>query len=194
MQIGLVELEVQGSIPEWLEGDFYRTGPGLTGGYVHWFDGLGMLVNFRFSKNGRVSWQQRFLDTADYRMYREAGNQPQLTAFKFSPGAFKSIIDAMKDLLGLGHGACMLLLALWMVPMQQFLSFRLVVPDLLFFVVLAAGHRFVFVDRVTDADRSKHSHAAGASCSLQYSIMSLDVDDGALVAHACLIIKAPCNL
>lgn len=105
MQVGVTELEVQGSVPEWLEGDFYRTGPGLTGGYIHWFDGLAMLVNFRFSGEGRVFWQQRFLDTEDYRQYRAAGNKPQMMAFKYTPGVFKATVDAIKDILGLGSGA-----------------------------------------------------------------------------------------
>jgi carotenoid cleavage dioxygenase-like enzyme len=109
MQIGVTELEVQGKVPEWLEGDFYRTGPGLLAGYTHWFDGMAMLVNFRFSGGGKVLWQQRFLDSADYRMYREAGNKPQLQAFKYTPGVFKASMDAIKDLLGLGIGAAPLM-------------------------------------------------------------------------------------
>ena len=104
MQVGVTELEVRGSLPKWLEGDFYRTGPGLNAGYTHWFDGLGMLVNFRFSGDGKVHWQQRFLDTEDYRMYRAAGNKPQLMGFKWTPGVFKATTDAIKDLLGLGTG------------------------------------------------------------------------------------------
>lgn len=103
-QIGVTELEVEGSVPTWLAGDFYRTGPGLLKGYEHWFDGLGMLVNFRFVEGGKVFWQQRFLDSNDYRLYREAGNEPQLTAFKWSPGVVKALTDAIKHNLGLGHG------------------------------------------------------------------------------------------
>jgi carotenoid cleavage dioxygenase-like enzyme len=105
MQVGVKELEVQGTIPKWLEGDYYRAGPGLNDGYTHWFDGMGMLVNFRFVEGGKVFWQQRFLDTADYRMYRAAGNKPQLQAFKWSPGMFKAATDAIKDLLGFGTGS-----------------------------------------------------------------------------------------
>jgi carotenoid cleavage dioxygenase-like enzyme len=81
MQIGLTPLIVEGSLPEWLEGDFYRTGPGAYKGVKHYFDGLAMLVNFRFERGGRVSWQQRFLDTAEFRSWRETGK------LKFSAGA-----------------------------------------------------------------------------------------------------------
>jgi carotenoid cleavage dioxygenase-like enzyme len=46
----------------------------------HYFDGLAMLVHFRF-EGGGVAWQQRFLDTMDYRAWRETG------APRFSQGA-----------------------------------------------------------------------------------------------------------
>ena len=102
LQVGLVELDVEGAVPEWLEGDLYRTGPGLTRGYTHFFDGLAMLVNFRFD-GGKISWQQRFVQSEDYAQYRAAG-APQFPAFGFNPGPIQSIKKAMIDQLGLGTG------------------------------------------------------------------------------------------
>lgn len=93
---------MEGAIPEWLEGDLYRTGPGITRGYTHYFDGLAMLVNFRFA-GGRVSWQQRFVESEDYAQYRRTGT-PQFPAFGFNPGPLQSIRKAMINRLGLGIG------------------------------------------------------------------------------------------
>jgi carotenoid cleavage dioxygenase-like enzyme len=102
VQIGLRNLEVEGQAPEWLQGDFYRSGPGIYKGYAHYFDGLAMLVNFRFA-SGYVSWQQCYIQSTDYKRYQEAG-EPQMLAFKWTPGMWKASLDAMKDLLGLGIG------------------------------------------------------------------------------------------
>lgn len=112
-----------------------RTGPGLLGGFEHWFDGLGILVNFRFER-GQVFWQQRFLNTVDYRMYREAGNKPQLTAFKFNPGFFKTILNSIKGALGLPGGVLLCIFLCGMIPEKLFV---------ILFGLFAALHEFLVV-------------------------------------------------
>jgi carotenoid cleavage dioxygenase-like enzyme len=61
---------VIGRIPEWLEGDLVRNGPGTfdvgSERYRHWFDGLSMLHKFSF-RGGQVSYANKFLDTESYR-------------------------------------------------------------------------------------------------------------------------------
>lgn len=53
-------LEVSGSFPTWLHGDYIRNGPGTFKGMDHLFDGYGMLVKFSF-ENGNVTTQQRYI-------------------------------------------------------------------------------------------------------------------------------------
>lgn len=64
-----VPLQVQGTLPSWLEGTFVRNGPVVVyqdGKEVgHWFDGPAMLVAFQFHQ-GNVSYSNRFLKTNAY--------------------------------------------------------------------------------------------------------------------------------
>ena len=51
-------LQVSGTIPSWLHGDYVRNGPGTFKSMKHLFDGYGMIVKFSF-KDGNVTTQQR---------------------------------------------------------------------------------------------------------------------------------------
>ena len=63
-------LDVEGTIPAWLDGALVRNGPAhfetATGRVNHWFDGLAMLRRFGFA-DGEVRYTNRFLRTAAYR-------------------------------------------------------------------------------------------------------------------------------
>src|SRR4051794_40550761 len=66
-EVTLDELEVSGSIPNWLSGTLVRNGPARyeVGDRTlgHWFDGHAMLHAFGF-QDGRVSYANRYLETA----------------------------------------------------------------------------------------------------------------------------------
>lgn len=63
------ELDVEGTIPGWLDGALIRNGPARfdAGGerFRHWFDGLAMLRRFEFAEGG-VRYTNRFLRTQAY--------------------------------------------------------------------------------------------------------------------------------
>jgi carotenoid cleavage dioxygenase-like enzyme len=68
-------LEVEGTIPSWLEGELIRNGPGqvvVDKPMKHWFDGLAMLHRFHIA-NGNVSYRSRFIDCAAYRATQQEG-------------------------------------------------------------------------------------------------------------------------
>ncbi len=71
-----VDLKVYGKIPEWLQGDFVRNGPGLirtkTSSIKSWFDGLGKLHAFSIN-NGRVLYTCKFLRSAAYEKFKTTG-------------------------------------------------------------------------------------------------------------------------
>ncbi|EJD46942.1 hypothetical protein AURDEDRAFT_144567 [Auricularia subglabra TFB-10046 SS5] len=64
-----VELAIEGTIPDWLHGDLYRTGPGTytiprkDGGPLvqmqHWFDGVAVNHKFSIQHGGRVVYSSR---------------------------------------------------------------------------------------------------------------------------------------
>lgn len=63
-QVKPVEAQVEGVIPPWLNGSLLRNGPAMyevgPEAYKHWFDGLGMLQNFKV-ENGKVTYCSRYL-------------------------------------------------------------------------------------------------------------------------------------
>jgi beta,beta-carotene 9',10'-dioxygenase len=98
------ELELEGSLPEWLSGSLVRTGPAKfeigASGYRHWFDGLAMLHRFAFA-GGNISYANRYLESRAYRAARDGGRiayaefatDPCRTLFRrvaslFAPPAF----------------------------------------------------------------------------------------------------------
>ena len=63
-----VHLKVKGTIPPWLAGSLYRTGPGTYdipykdgGAYhaQHWFDAIGMNHRFEIKEGGEVWYRSR---------------------------------------------------------------------------------------------------------------------------------------
>jgi carotenoid cleavage dioxygenase-like enzyme len=70
------DLDVTGSIPNWLDGNLVRNGPAKfeVGGerVAHWFDGLGMLHRYSF-EDGTVRYTNRFLRGETYREATESG-------------------------------------------------------------------------------------------------------------------------
>ena len=70
------DVPVVGSIPDQLEGTFYRTGPNPQfeprDPNYHWFAGDGMVHAFRVS-GGRVSYLNRYVHTPKWRAENEAG-------------------------------------------------------------------------------------------------------------------------
>lgn len=74
-----VELEVEGTLPAWLEGTLLRNGPGLfetaTDSVEHWFDGLALLRAFQF-EDGEIRFSARFLRSEAYATSQESGRFP----------------------------------------------------------------------------------------------------------------------
>ncbi|XP_063801850.1 beta,beta-carotene 15,15'-dioxygenase isoform X1 [Pseudophryne corroboree] len=70
-----VKAQVQGQIPNWLQGTLLRNGPGIHSvgemSYNHWFDGLSLLHSFTF-KNGEVYYRSKFLRSDTYTSNMEA--------------------------------------------------------------------------------------------------------------------------
>lgn len=71
-----VDLDVDGSIPDWLEGRLVRNGPGTFEddevGVDHWFDGMALLHRFEIDGAADlVSYSSRFLRTDAYEGYRD---------------------------------------------------------------------------------------------------------------------------
>ena len=100
-EVSIDALDVEGTLPSWLEGTLIRNGPARfeAGGRSvrHWFDGLAMLHRFAIA-DGSVAYSNRFLRTKAYAAaekgrigYREFATDPcrslfsRLTAM-FSPG------------------------------------------------------------------------------------------------------------
>lgn len=85
-------LDVEGEIPEWLEGGLVRNGPArwVIGGtrLNHWFDGTAMLHRFGIA-DGTVSYRNRWLRSANYEanvrhgrnMYAQFATDPTRTLF-----------------------------------------------------------------------------------------------------------------
>lgn len=69
-----VEVPVEGTLPEWLEGTFISNGSGQfevgDTPLEHWFDALAMLRSIRIA-DGQVRYTNRFLRSEDYRAARE---------------------------------------------------------------------------------------------------------------------------
>lgn len=88
-------LTTKGEIPEWLEGNLIRNGPGMK--HVdkpmrHWFDGLAMLHKFSFHQ-GKVSYLSKFVDCEAYRETTEKG---RITYSDFATDPCRSLFQRVQ--------------------------------------------------------------------------------------------------
>ncbi|CAG8725258.1 21907_t:CDS:2 [Cetraspora pellucida] len=93
-------LQVQGKIPEWLEGVLYRVGPGtfkipskknpeIVFSFDHWFDGLGQVHRFEI-RNGVVTYRSRNIASANENYIAENGRLP-VTDITFGQDICKNV-------------------------------------------------------------------------------------------------------
>ena len=88
-------LDVEGSLPAWLQGSLIRTGPAKfeagERSLNHWFDGYAMLHRFAFA-DGSVSYRNRFLASSAYNAVSETGKMAY-SEFATDPcrGLFKRV-------------------------------------------------------------------------------------------------------
>jgi carotenoid cleavage dioxygenase-like enzyme len=73
-----VVLTVEGSLPEWLSGTYYRNGPGQFAvdgtDLAHWFDALAMVRRLRVDGEANaVRYTNRYVRSEDFQVAREAG-------------------------------------------------------------------------------------------------------------------------
>lgn len=93
------DLDVSGSLPDWLDGTLLRNGPGLfaAGGreFTHWFDGLALLRRFRIrGGENAVSAGVRYLDSEEFRSVRERG---RLAHGQFGTPASESWLGHLRE-------------------------------------------------------------------------------------------------
>lgn len=92
----LTNLEVKGTIPQWLKGSLIRTTPAkydfAEGSVKHWFDGLCMLHKFSFDE-GKVSYKSKFVESSDYKNSLKE-NKPTFQGFGTLPN--KSAFQKLK--------------------------------------------------------------------------------------------------
>lgn len=101
-EVRLPRLEVDGTMPSWLQGVLVRNGPALfeigTQSYNHWFDGLAMLHGFAFGR-GRVSYANRFLRSSAYDAYKKTG---KMKFSEFGTDPCRAIFSGVTSLPVLG--------------------------------------------------------------------------------------------
>ncbi len=148
-----VATQVSGKIPEWLSGQLVRTAvAGFSGENwqaQHWFDGLGLLYSFRFSKGGAVEFAQRQLDS----VYSKAPQEYMGFGTGSRRGRIKSLVKPVansfdntnvnvlpfgKDLVALTEGPVQ-----WVIDRET----------------LKASHHVKWTDREKDMLLLAHPHA-----------------------------------
>ena len=75
MECDIRDVVVVGEVPSDLNGSFYRNGPNpqfAPRGFYHWFAGDGMVHAFHI-ENGRVSYRNRWVQTKQWLLERDAG-------------------------------------------------------------------------------------------------------------------------
>lgn len=90
-------IPVSGKIPEWMEGNYIRNGPGmfnLNGRRVnHWFDAMGALHSFNI-RNGKVDYVSRYIECESFRSAAEHGT---LKFSEFATDPCKSIFKKVQS-------------------------------------------------------------------------------------------------
>lgn len=90
-EYAMKNIPVSGKIPEWLEGNYIRNGPGMfhiNGKRVnHWFDAMGALHSFNIC-NGKVDYISKYIPCESYRSATEEG---KLSFSEFATDPCKSI-------------------------------------------------------------------------------------------------------
>jgi len=91
-------LEIDGEIPNWLDGNLLRTGPAQfevgDDAYNHWFDGHAMLHSFQFA-DGRVGYINRFLETESR---EESKKEGRIVRSEFGTDPCRSIFQRAMQL------------------------------------------------------------------------------------------------
>lgn len=117
-QLEPIRLQVRGSIPDWLTGSLYRTGPGtfsvpLQGGGTyevkHWFEGIGMNHKFEITEGGEVWYRCRkagqhleetISRTGEVPIITFASTDPCENTFRKFATFFKRAIPGLGPVLG----------------------------------------------------------------------------------------------
>lgn len=90
-EYSISNIPVTGKIPDWLEGNYIRNGPGkfnLKDQRVnHWFDAMGALHSFNI-KNGQVDYISKYIECASY---QAAESEGKLQFSEFATDPCKSI-------------------------------------------------------------------------------------------------------
>ncbi len=96
-EYAMKNIPVQGKIPEWLEGNYIRNGPGMfqiNGKPVnHWFDAMGALHSFNIV-NGQVDYISKYIACESYRSASEEG---KLSFSEFATDPCKSIFKKVQS-------------------------------------------------------------------------------------------------
>ena len=100
-----VAAQVEGEIPEWLQGSLLRNGPGQWEAGAqkvrHWFDGFALLHSFRIH-SGQVTYQNRFLRTPDR---DEANRDAQISRPGFATDPCRSLFRKVTSMFVSDLGA-----------------------------------------------------------------------------------------
>lgn len=98
-----------GSIPSWLNGSFYRNGPGTfengtENGMLHLFDGYGMVVKMEIRGRENAAWiSNSFVKSNAYLEYQKNGKRMKWREFgtpKPTSGLTERFEDVMRTILG----------------------------------------------------------------------------------------------
>jgi beta,beta-carotene 9',10'-dioxygenase len=101
-EVNVDNLDIQGRVPDWINGSLYRNGPARfeigKSSYGHWFDGLAMVHRYHFYR-GQIAYRNRFLQTGTYKkvissgkISNEFGTNPSKNPFKRYFGLAKMLL------------------------------------------------------------------------------------------------------
>uniref|UniRef100_A0A674PAN3 Uncharacterized protein n=1 Tax=Takifugu rubripes TaxID=31033 RepID=A0A674PAN3_TAKRU len=80
--------DIVGQIPEWIDGNFLRNGPGKfeigNQKFNHWFDGMALLHQFKIAR-GQVTYKSRFLSSDSCQANKENNRITVFPLFRIIP-------------------------------------------------------------------------------------------------------------